>query len=212
VAIVVEHLCGHDDDQRRRRRRRRRFSYLNNSVYRLSPIGALHLYLHHHTHGYTDTKTEERNWFSYSYSYSYFVFRFPHRLFSGTVSIYLCHTNRTRIRVRIYMCVYIVFEEREVERYVQLQQVKQPHSTRKISKQAKRMQKGERRPKTKPNHREPDGQVLGMLWYGMAMVWVCFWFWICFCFSYIIVLYFFLPATALIFSFCADFFFSSFWF
>jgi len=64
------------------------------------------------------------------------------------------------------MCVYIVFEEREVERYVQLQQVKQPHSTRKISKQAKRMQKGERRPKTKPNHREPDGQVLGMLWYG----------------------------------------------
>jgi len=72
---------------------------------------------------------------------------------------------------------------------VQLQQVKQPHSTRKISKQAKRMQKGERRPKTKPNHREPDGQVLGMLWYGM--VWVCFWFWICFCFSYIIVLYFF---------------------
>jgi len=52
---------------------------------------------------------------------------------------------------------------------VQLQQVKQPHSTRKISKQAKRMQKGERRPKTKPNHREPDGQVLGMLWYGMAM-------------------------------------------
>jgi len=44
------------------------------------------------------------------------------------------------------------------------------------------MQKGERRPKSKPN------QITGSL---AVRFW--FWFWICFCFSYIIVLYFFPP-------------------